>query len=216
MFGARQVLDLKSEKQLIHRKWSCLLLLLFKYIKYKEEVRNISSGQDSAFCPGSWMPVTGETPCRKRPLAALQAPHDLCFSVRSASTGLHRTRSGQPGLPKTGLKPRFAPAWPDSPVNNEPLFTQVDAPKSFLTGGNSPQPLKKPCRAPSCSRTVVLLNKPVDAFQRGSAWDKFGDKSRTSQGLSTGWRFRTKLLMKLEQLERRAAHILQSSPSAWK
>jgi hypothetical protein len=41
VFEETQVFDLNKKNRLIHRKWSCLLLLLFKYIEYKEEVRNI-------------------------------------------------------------------------------------------------------------------------------------------------------------------------------
>lgn len=143
-------------------------------------------------------------------MQVFKPPDDLCFSTRSTSTGLNGTGSCRPGRPKTGPKPRFTAGWPRQPRQQRPFFTQVDAPKSFLTGGNPPQPLKKPCRAPSCPRTVVLLIKPVDALQRGSAWDKFGDKSGTSLCLSTGWLIRPKLLMKVEHLERRAAHMLQS------
>lgn len=93
---------------------------------------------------------------------------------------------------------------------------KVGAPKSFLTGGKPLQPLKKPCGASRSPKTVVLLIKPADALQGASAWDKFGDKSGTSLCLSTGWRVSAKLLMKVEQLERRAAHILQACPSLWK
>ena len=93
---------------------------------------------------------------------------------------------------------------------------KVGAPKSFLTGSKPLQPLKKPCGASRSSKTVVLLSKPPDALQGGSAGDKFGDKSGTSLCLSTGGGVSAKLLMKVEQLERRAAHILQACPSLWK